>query len=237
MIKTIIKRIIKAFFNFFGTEITRFPKSVSNMKWLKKNNIKKVVDIGANQGQFTNKILKILPGSKIFCFEPLPDEFNDLKRTFKNHPDISLLNYALGNKVGKTIFQKNKFSPSSSVLEMSENHEVNFPFTTDSLQIEVPMERLDNFLNLIDPDDKTLIKIDVQGYESEVISGGKEVLNKSKVVLIETSFVELYKGQKLFEDIYRCLNAMGYKYKGSTNNIYSSISGEILQSDSIFIKE
>ena len=120
---------------------------------------------------------------------------------------------------------------------MSESHKANFPFTATSSQIEVMMERLDNFLTTINPDDKTLIKIDVQGYESEVISGGEEVLKKSKVVFIETSFRELYTGQKLFEDVYKRLEGIGYKYKGSSNNVYSSISGEILQADSIFIRE
>ena len=232
MIKAALKEYIKSFFNSFGTDIIRFPKSASHRRWLNEISINNVVDIGANQGQFTKKILKVLPESKIFCFEPLPDEYNFLKKKFSNYPNISFFNYALGNKAGKTFFQKNKFSPSSSILEMSENHKANFPFTASTSKIEVMLERLDSFLKTINPDDKTLIKIDVQGYESEVILGGEEVIKRSKVILIETSFRELYTGQKLFEDIYRHLNAIGYKYKGSSNNVYSSLSGEILQADS-----
>lgn len=232
-----LKYLIRDLFNTIGADVSRFPQAASQMIWLKELNINTIVDVGANLGQFVKKIVKVLPHSKVLCFEPLPEEFQKLKRIFKNNPNFSIKNYALGNSTGKMYFHKSKFSPSSSVLNMSDIHKFNFPFTSASIQIEVMMEKLDNFLSEIDPDEKTLVKIDVQGYESEVISGGEQVIRKSKVLLIEVSFRELYNGQKLFDDLYPRLRELGYRYKGSFNNVYSNLNGEILQGDSVFVKE
>jgi len=232
-----LKYLVRDIFNFVGADVVRFPKAALGMKWLRELNINTVVDVGANLGQFAQKIIKILPHSKVLSFEPLPKEFGKLKKKFGSNPNISVFNYALGNNVGKTYFHKSEFSPSSSVLDMSAIHKANFPFTSSSTKIEVVIERLDNFLLKINPDEKTLIKLDVQGYESEVISGGEKVISKSKVLIIEISFRELYDGQKLFDDIYPHLRELGYRYKGSLNNVYSNLTGEILQGDSVFIKD
>ena len=123
------------------------------------------------------------------------------------------------------------------MLKIQDTHIKNFKHTKNTRSIEVETRTLDSFIDEILPDEQTLLKIDTQGAEWEVILGAKETLIQVKYLLCEVSFVELYEGQKLFDDIYSELKKAGFVYKGSIKNIYSPISGEILQSDAVFIKQ
>jgi hypothetical protein len=79
------------------------------------------------------------------------------------------------------------------------------------------------------------LKIDVQGYELNVLRGAEKTLIDVDIILIETSFYELYKNQPLFKDIYDFLSNRGFDYYGSFEQLYDLRDGRILQADSIFI--
>jgi hypothetical protein len=69
-----------------------------------------------------------------------------------------------------------------------------------------------------------------------VLRGGTGTFGKARVVIIETSFIELYEKQLLFRDIYSEMERMGFTYAGSLNDDRSKIDGSVLQQDSVFIK-
>lgn len=79
------------------------------------------------------------------------------------------------------------------------------------------------------------IKIDTQGYEDKVIAGGQNILQKSSLILIELSFQRLYKGQKLFHEIYTKLHNIGFLLSGFRNQIILPLDGSILQAHGFFI--
>jgi len=89
----------------------------------------------------------------------------------------------------------------------------------------------------LDFEDNILLKVDVQGYEHKVIDGSRNILNMVKVIIIETSFHELYEGQPLFAEIYELLNRLGFVYSGSWGELKSPLDGAPLQQDSIFIRK
>ena len=58
-----------------------------NKSWLKKLNIKTVLDIGANIGEFSIIFDQIFDKPKIYAFEPLPEcikKLNDISKDYKN---------------------------------------------------------------------------------------------------------------------------------------------------------
>ena len=66
------------------------------------------------------------------------------------------------------------------------------------------------------------IKIDTQGTEYEILQGAKKVLQKDTVALvIEVSFFEVYKGQKLFSDIEQLLRKNGFAFYGFSSKLHS----------------
>ena len=153
---------------------------------------------------------------------------------FKN---FSLFNYALGNKEGKSYIFENEYSPSSSILEMNELHKTNFEFTRQSSTKEIEVKRLDSLINLITPDLRTMIKIDVQGFETEVLKGGYDFIKKCGVLIIEMSFEKLYKGQPLFHEVYSILYDLGFRYHGNIEQLLSPINNQIMQADCLFFNK
>ncbi|MDZ7626176.1 MAG: hypothetical protein U5J96_17240 [Ignavibacteriaceae bacterium] len=66
--------------------------------------------------------------------------------------------------------------------------------------------------------------------------GAEKTIKEIDIILIETSFNELYKNQPLLKDIYDFLSNRGFNYYGSFEQLYDVRDGRILQADSIFIR-
>lgn len=101
----------------------------------------------------------------------------------------------------------------------------------------MPAETLDNLYEKRNVSGPYLIKVDVQGYEDKVIMGAKDTLIRVKVIIVETSFYELYEGQPLFSATYELLSKHGFVYSGSWGELKSPLDGAPLQQDSIFIRK
>lgn len=206
------------------------------LRWLQEMNINTVLDIGANEGQFALMIRKLLPDTAICSFEPIPDCYNKLIAHFHSDTAFKAFNVAIGDKEEMIEMNINDFSPSSSLLEIDDLHVENFKHTSHSKKQLIPVKTLDSFsaqLNLLKP---YMVKIDTQGYEDKVISGGQQILAGADVIFVELSYKSLYKEQTLFDDIYNALVRLDFEYHGNFEELLSPINGAVLQSDGIFIK-
>jgi hypothetical protein len=86
----------------------------------------------------------------------------------------------------------------------------------------------------IDP--QLLVKIDVQGYEADVIRGATRTLSMARYVLTEVSFDELYSGQPLFGAVHDLLRDAGFRHAGSLDQLVSPLDGSVLQADALFVR-
>lgn len=232
-----VKKLTKSLFRLCGLDIRRLDQTVDNYNWLEKCNIASVLDIGANTGQFAEKIHKILPDVAIFSFEPLTDCYNELLNRMEYVPKFLAFNFALSNRNGRTKIYRNDHTPSSSLLPMKELHKREYPFTEHSTAQEIEIRCLDDIIDELNIDKNVLVKIDVQGTEDMVIRGGKKTISQARIIIIETSFQPLYSGQPLFEDIYNLLKP-NFKYMGSWGKSrISQLDGSPLFEDSIFVNK
>ena len=235
-----IKRIIKSILKIFNLKVGKIPEHEKNkFIWLKEMNIKTIFDIGANKGKLSEEIHKTLPYVYIYAFEPLESCYKELVERMQNYERFKAFKIALGNFDGETNINMNDFLPSSSLLEIGEIHKKSFPLAQKSEIEKITIRRLDRIVEeyQLPLENNVLVKIDVQGYENKVIIGGKNILSKAKVIITETSFTELYKGQPSFDEIYNLLKDMGFKYAGCIDILFNPQNGIPLQSDSVFIKE
>jgi FkbM family methyltransferase len=206
-----------------------------NRPWLLSRRFETILDIGANVGQFASSVSHLLPSARIICFEPIPSCFPQLEERFAGSPNVKCFNYGLGADSAELSFFENDFSPSSSFLAITQRQTDAFPHTHVVKPVTVCVKQLDDVASNLSIVTPLFVKIDVQGYELPVLMGGQKTIQQADVIQVETSFVELYEGQALFPEIYDLLTRWGFHYAGAIDQFVDSSTGEILQSDSIFL--
>lgn len=193
-----------------------------------------VVDIGANRGQFALSARIFCPNADIFCFEPLTVAFDRLTAVFSADSKTFLFKSAVGELEQSAVMNVANRDDSSSLLPITDSQTSLFPGTA-SIGVEtVHIAPLWNFLspqNLIGP---CLLKIDVQGFELKVLKGSAKVLNSFDFVYCECSFLELYAGQALVDEVIRFLLRYDFVLCGVYNLLLDPVSGRSIQADFLF---
>jgi FkbM family methyltransferase len=230
-----VKVGLKKMFRSCGLEVRR-ARPFDKYEWLRGEDIKTVIDVGANRGQFAEYIHKLLPDARIYSFEPLKDCYDQLCKNMKGIPNFRAFQFALGDENKQRKMYCNDFSPSSSLLPMEELHKEAFPQTEHTTPEKIDIRRLDDISQELDIVENVLIKIDVQGFEEKVILGGDKVISRASVLIVETSFQSLYQGQYLFDAIYDMLRERGFRYMGGEEALKNPQDGSILACDSVFCR-
>jgi FkbM family methyltransferase len=139
-----------------------------------------IIDIGAHLGLFSAASSKLTgPLGKIICFEPTPETFSVLKETLRvNHcENVIPVQAAVSNREGKATFYVGNTSVSNS------NSLVKNKPDNESSAYEVQMVTIDSVVlkYVLKP---SLIKIDAEGAELDVLKGGLKTFKEYKPVLI-----------------------------------------------------
>ena len=213
------------------------PQCKPGDHWFANSGIKTVLDVGAHMGEFARRIRVILPHADLICFEPLQEPYSKLTQRLAGQPNFRAIRCALGEKAGQHEIHHNEYAPSSSLLSMEELHKQSFTFAVKEKTEMIEVRRLSDVVRELNLRDPLLLKLDVQGFEDKVIAGGKDVVARAKIIIIEVSFQPLYEGGPLFDDVYRLLKEHGFTYNGNFEQLFSPKDGRILQADAIFCRE
>ena len=117
---------------------------------------------------------------------------------------------------------------------MDDLHRNEFPHSSESKPEEVEIRRLDDALADVDLGAKPILKVDVQGFETQVIQGGTRVLRSTAAVVIELTSYPLYQEQSTFEGVQSQLENLGFVFRGTIEQMHSPKDGRILQFDALF---
>lgn len=195
-----------------------------------------VLDVGANVGQSAAMLARFFPSATIHSFEPLPECAPKLNDLAKKIPRLKVYNYALGDSSGEVEFKVNAHSHSSSVLSLAGNHSEAFPDAREIKTIRVPVTTLDFIAESLTLDTPVLLKLDVQGFEAVVLKGAQKTLQRVHWVILECSFKEMYKGEKLFLEIVDLMQGYGFTFLRPISWLSDEHTGEILQADALFVR-
>lgn len=184
-----------------GTEHRRFLQSL---------NCRHVVDIGANCGQFAVISRRCFPNARIDSFEPLAEPAARFERVFADDANTHLHRCAIGSEKATMSIHVSERDDSSSLLPIGQNQIDLFPHTGEREVRETPVLPLHEMINAEEICSPALLKIDVQGFELEVLKGCHSMLNHFSYIYIECSFIELYKGQALVHEVIDFLHKRGF---------------------------
>jgi FkbM family methyltransferase len=208
---------------------------VEHTQVLYKLNCQTVIDIGANRGQFALVTRRCFPAARIVSFEPLAEPAKRFRSVFQKDQDVILNQTAIGFSTGETTIHVAASDDSSSLLPISSLQEHLFPGTVEIRTEKVKVGRLSDYVTPEEIAPSAMLKLDVQGYELEALRGCEELLDRFAYVYAECSFVELYFGQALAEEIITWLHDRGWSLSGVYNILYDR-NGRSIQADILFKK-
>jgi FkbM family methyltransferase len=207
-----------------------FDHTFGRLTWMRNRGFKPsaIVDIGASNGGWTRKCMKRYPEAKYFCVDPLEENRAGLTRLKDEEKNVDFWMGCLGAEAGKAIL--NVDGSGSSILT---GHTGNLY----GVQREVPVETLDNLvLNKVCPP-PDLMKLDVQGYELEVLKGAEFSLREAEAVILESSFISFQKGMPLLHEVIGYLVEKGFVLYDILSLKIRPLDGAAAQGDLLFLKE
>jgi FkbM family methyltransferase len=182
-----------------------------------------LIDAGANKGQFSLAFRYLRPRAHIIAFEPLPEAADAFERLFAQDRAACLQRSAVAASDGAAEFHVADRADSSSLLRPGAGQERAFGVCSRTT-IEVPVTRLDHSLDIGSLAHPILLKVDVQGGELGVFEGC-DALEEIDFIYVELSFVELYEGQPLFQDVSEYLVRRRFNVRGIFNQVMTAEYG------------
>tara|TARA_R100000664_G_scaffold32108_1_gene46527 strand:+ start:1042 stop:1677 length:636 start_codon:yes stop_codon:yes gene_type:complete len=141
------------------------------------NKDKNILDIGGCIGVMS-LMLSTLTSKKVYVYEPNPEAFYLLEQNIKNNniKNVSAYNLGIGNTLKKTkILHSADHNIGQTLLCLDKTDLEN-----NKRAIEVDLIKLDD----IKVKNIGFIKIDVEGYELEVLKSGKNLLTYNKMIVL-----------------------------------------------------
>ncbi len=236
------KRFVRRLANELGFEITRFNCKGSERaklaRFLSSNRVNLVLDVGANIGQYAKQLRDLGYRGRIVSFEPVSTAHLLLKKAAGRDRDwVVAPRTAIGNKDGIASINVAANSVFSSLLPGDEI--LGHIDSTSMIAHEEQVQMMT--LNSLAPrylhrEDVSFLKIDVQGFEYEVLRGAAEMLEAICGIQLELSLIPLYQGEKSFRFMLDFMESLGFDLHSLASVFADESTGREIQLDAIFVR-
>jgi len=160
-------------------------------------------DVGANKGQYAAMALgKLKPPFELYSFEPQKSAFALLKNT-SSAPYFKPFNMGMGSeKKQETLYNQIEGSVFASVVQTSHDHVASELVLKETIDLST----IDLFCREHSVATIHLLKIDVEGYEIEVLKGAKEMIKAGNIPYIQFEFgVASIEARVFMKDFFKLL--------------------------------
>lgn len=224
-----IKRLVPNKFVIFLRRKLGTPSQQDSFIRLKELgfNPKKIIDIGAYEGNWATEINTIFPHAHILMIEGQKNKRPILLEKVKSIKNSTVKIALLGAEVKDVKF--NIYETASSVF--TEDNE------TDASEELITLSLLDDIVKDTHFEQADLIKIDTQGYELEILKGGRNVFKSAQCVLLEVSLLGIYKEAPLVAEVIDYMKQNGFVLYDICSLMRRPYDKALFQSDFIFLKE
>lgn len=222
-----------------GVDVRRwFPEREAEFRrqrLIERLQVARVLDVGANEGQYGTRLREAGFTGELHSFEPLPDAYRVLAQAAQADPRWSTHRLAAGAEDGTAQLNVAANSVSSSLLPMEDRHLAAAPESRYTGQVEVRVATLDGLLG--EAAAPTLLKIDVQGAEDAVLAGAGRVLESVVALELELALVPVYTGQRLLGEVLPDLQQRGFSLVSVEPVLVDPETGYTLQVDGLFVRQ
>jgi FkbM family methyltransferase len=191
-----------------------------------------ILDIGANSGEWSEMCGKFFEPRLICLVEPQSAFHQQIAgRAKAKRGEWRLFPVALGDSPSELTLHLTENRAASSLLRPLHTG-VPSAWGTGAVATEkVRVERLDDLWRAGRLEAPDLVKIDVQGFEGAVVSGGREVLSRCQRLVVEVSLAPIYEGQPLIGEMIQTLGELGLVVEDISETCRSWPDGKLWQVD------
>ncbi|MEO6901884.1 MAG: FkbM family methyltransferase [Bacteroidia bacterium] len=239
-----VERVTKNFFQQFGILIRKYNAATSEdlrrLKLLQHYNIDLVFDIGANKGQYAMGIMDSGYKNQLVSFEPLSSVYNIIKNNSKKYENWTVApRCAIGGKKEKIEINISENSVSSTLLNMLDSHYKGAPDSKIIGKEKVQVVTLDEIGSTYCEKAKNIfLKIDVQGFEQEVLKGAEKIISEAIGIEMEISIIPLYEDQNwLLPQVLEYMKQKGFELNSIAPAFTDNKTGIMLQCNGIFFRK
>lgn len=206
---------------------------------LQHHNIDLVMDIGGNSGQFAGHLRKMGYTGKIISCEPLSKVFAQLAQNAAPDPNWEVHNLAIGREAGESVINVSENTYSSSLLGMHQTHQEAAETSRYVASETIKVVPLGSVLTkeLLQKHRSVFVKVDVQGFEREVIEGALEQLPQVTMVELELSMVPLYENGPLYRELIDRMEELGFGLFNMAPEFRDPETHRLLQTNGLFVHQ
>ncbi len=176
-----------------------YRRAFRNLRHLPRHNYRHVIDAGANRGSFIDAFLLLHRPERVVLVEAIPELADNLRARYAGDPRFSVVAAALSDQSGEAQFEINSSEASSSLLPVDPRNSEWFARDMSvARSIRVPTMTLPELMSREGLETVDLLKLDLQGAERLVLTGGAEVLHRVEVIYTEIFFEQLYRAPGFF---------------------------------------
>src|SRR5713226_9418758 len=165
--------------------------------------VRTIFDVGGNFGQSALRFASAFPMATIFSFEPVPTSFERLIRSTKHIERIKPFNLAMGDAAGVVTMHLTDSAGSNSIVRVG----------SVIGAVDVSIDTIDAFASRQETGMIDLLKIDVEGYELQVLRGATRRLSEGRIRFVFAECVFSPNSElphTSFFDLHRALEEAGF---------------------------
>jgi FkbM family methyltransferase len=170
-----------------------------------------IVDAGAADGVISKMFAEKFSDCKIYSFEPVSKTYEILSENTIHCKNLNRINKALGSDSGESEIHILERITSSSILNISDTIEE--PFFAEALKEnsteKISITTLDR--EIPSSEKVAILKMDVQGYEMEILKGGINTLKNTDMILLEMQNHQFYKQAPMYYDLDAFLRSQNFE--------------------------
>lgn len=188
---------------------------------------KTIIDVGAYIGDWSRTAASIFPEARCLMIDANENNRKHLKAAASQIRNSEYCITLLGPESKPDVVFQVLGTGSSVLPELS---------SVSRTERHLAMERLDDLIAARQLEGPSLLKLDVQGYELEVLRGARQTLAGAEIVILETSLVPCNAGAPLFFEVVSFMKDAGFVVYDFCGQSRRESDNTLVQTDVVFAR-
>jgi FkbM family methyltransferase len=191
-----------------------------------------IIDVGAHRGDWAKLALSIFPKTPILMIEPQEEMQKNLSEVVRASPNCQIVQAGAGRKAGELVQTIWEDYAGSSFLPAS-----NAELEKTGKQRKTPIITIDGLLAKDYPQFiPDLVKLDIQGFELEALSGAETLFGRTEVFILEASLFPFLSGCPIAREVISFMSDRKYELYDIPGRCRRPYDGALGQVDLAFVK-